>query len=187
LQKLGIAPKNESYIISILKFIKVLDQEGKRTPKGTAIFLQDDEGFQKGLRDLVKDAYSELFKLHGDQAWTLEMPKLVSFFRTTDQTSDVVGKRQAGVFLALAQLSGHGSTPAAKALASSSSKKNNASAKKVKPAANKGGDAEPIVAPIPDGGGVGLTVRIEINLPAADNQKTYDMIFKSIRENLLRG
>ena len=35
--------------------------------------------------------------------------------------------------------------------------------------------------------GVALTVRIEINLPAAGDQDTYDRIFKSIRENLLRG
>jgi hypothetical protein len=34
---------------------------------------------------------------------------------------------------------------------------------------------------------VGLTVRIEINLPADGDQDTYDRIFKSIRENLLNG
>jgi hypothetical protein len=34
---------------------------------------------------------------------------------------------------------------------------------------------------------VGLTVRIEINLPATGDQDTYDKIFKSIRENLLNG
>jgi hypothetical protein len=34
---------------------------------------------------------------------------------------------------------------------------------------------------------LGLTVRIEINLPAQGDQKTYDTIFKSIRENLLNG
>jgi len=33
----------------------------------------------------------------------------------------------------------------------------------------------------------GLTVRIEINLPADGDQETYDWIFKSIRENLLDG
>jgi hypothetical protein len=33
----------------------------------------------------------------------------------------------------------------------------------------------------------GLTVRIEINLPAGGDQQTYDRIFKSIRENLLNG
>lgn len=32
---------------------------------------------------------------------------------------------------------------------------------------------------------VGLTVRVEINLPADGDQETYDRIFKSIRENLI--
>jgi len=34
---------------------------------------------------------------------------------------------------------------------------------------------------------VGLTVRIEVNLPADGDQDTYDKIFKSIRENLLNA
>jgi hypothetical protein len=49
----------------------------------------------------------------------------------------------------------------------------------------------PIVLTTPhqagDSANVGLTVRIEINVPVASDQITYDMIFKSIRENLLRG
>jgi hypothetical protein len=32
---------------------------------------------------------------------------------------------------------------------------------------------------------VGLTVRIEVNLPASGDQETYDRIFKSIRTNLI--
>ena len=32
---------------------------------------------------------------------------------------------------------------------------------------------------------MGLTVRIEINLPPAADKETYDHIFKSIRENLI--
>lgn len=36
-------------------------------------------------------------------------------------------------------------------------------------------------------GGVALTVRIEVNLPAQADQETYDRIFKSIRANLLNG
>ena len=40
-----------------------------------------------------------------------------------------------------------------------------------------GGDAR--------GRNVGLTVRVEINLPADGDQETYDRIFKSIRENLI--
>jgi len=33
----------------------------------------------------------------------------------------------------------------------------------------------------------GLTVRIEVNLPADGDQETYDNIFRSIRKNLIDG
>jgi hypothetical protein len=33
----------------------------------------------------------------------------------------------------------------------------------------------------------GLTVRIEVNLPPAADQETFDRIFRSIRENLLNA
>lgn len=33
----------------------------------------------------------------------------------------------------------------------------------------------------------GLTVRVEVNLPPAADQETYDRIFRSIRENLLNA
>jgi hypothetical protein len=38
-----------------------------------------------------------------------------------------------------------------------------------------------------DGNDFGLTVRVEINLPADGTKETYDNIFKSIKENLLGG
>lgn len=47
-----------------------------------------------------------------------------------------------------------------------------------KEAANTGGNGADAV---------GLTVRIEVNLPASGDQATYDRIFRSIRENLING
>lgn len=41
--------------------------------------------------------------------------------------------------------------------------------------------------PAPNEPHVGLTVRIEINLPADGDQETYDRIFRSIRENLINA
>ena len=46
--------------------------------------------------------------------------------------------------------------------------------------------ADPPATVVNSPGNVGLTVRIEINLPANGSQATYDNIFKSIRENLLK-
>ncbi|MPZ18119.1 MAG: hypothetical protein GEV06_09440 [Luteitalea sp.] len=197
LKKLGIAPNNETYIIGILRFIGVLDDGGNKTSKATSVFTKHNaEDFQKGLSDLVESAYKDLFALHGKDAWDLSTDQLISFFRGADHTSDLVGKRQAQTFRALAALSGHGEPPKPIVTKPAGGRK----ATKGDPAKLKKSAPTPVVkTDMPatsngngsgsgvDRGDVGLTVRIEINLPASGDQETYDRIFKSIRENLLRG
>lgn len=186
LKKLGIASNNETYIINILRFVNVIDADGKKATKAASVFSKhDDAEFQKGFSELVESAYKDLFALHGKDTWGLPSDKLISFFRGTDHTSAIVGQRQATTFQALAALSGHGEVAAPKATTPHAKKPKEATTK-AKPAANSG-SAQIKVPPTADGGNVGLTVRIEINLPAAGDQETYDRIFKSIRENLLRG
>ncbi|MGH2989893.1 MAG: DUF5343 domain-containing protein [Solirubrobacterales bacterium] len=108
LRKLGVAPKNESYVINILRFLGVIDDEGKKVDTKSTAFLQHkDEDFASEFEKLVKDAYADLFDLHGDRAWDLDKGSLVQFFRTSDHSSQVVGTRQAGTFAYLAGLSGH--------------------------------------------------------------------------------
>ncbi len=57
---------------------------------------------------------------------------------------------------------------------------------KAEKSVNLGTGENTIITPS-GGGNVGLTVRIEINLPANGTQETYDNIFQSIRKNLLNG
>lgn len=188
LKKLGIAPNNESYIINILRFIGVIDEEGNRTTKATSVFSKhEDADFQKGFAELVEAAYPELFQLHIKDAWTLPAPKLISFFRSTDKTSEIVGQRQANTFQTLAGLSGRGELPPVKAATAAGQPKKKASASKKTTPLPTDAKASPPLQEYPENGNVGLTVRIEINLPVATDQATYDLIFKSIRENLLRG
>lgn len=115
LKKLGIAPNNESYVINTLRFIGVLDSEGKKTAQATKAFSQqEDDKFSKEFASLVQAAYKDLFEIHGDSAWALDKGSLITFFRQSDDTSAVIGGRQAAVFLALAGLSGQLKLPAAK-------------------------------------------------------------------------
>lgn len=203
LKKLGIAPNNETYVLNILKFIGVLDTENKKTAAATPIFNQhNDSDFQEQFSKLVGQAYHELFDLHGPDAWELPIDKLIAFFRNHDGTSDIVGKRQASTFQALARISGkavdesepsrsNGAGPAKATKKATPTKKTTIpNSKSTMPS------TAAIVAPVPDSppassenainsGGVGLTVRIEINLPPGGDQDTYDAIFKSIRANLL--
>lgn len=195
LRKLGYAPKNESYVLNVLRHLEMIDDQGQRTATAQKVFSQhDDSAFAKQFADLVKKAYSGLFELHGDASWTLDQEALITFFRSSDQTTDIVGKRQASTFQLLAGFAGHKDVPEAKP------RKKDASKQAVRPARrstadrNRGAPAsqaqnanETEKHNTSSGSAVGLTVRIEINLPADGDQETYDRIFKSIRENLLNG
>jgi hypothetical protein len=203
LKKLGIAPQNETYVLNILKFIGILDSENKKTTAATPAFSKHDNAeFQQEFAKLVREPYHALFDLYGEDAWTLPNDRLISFFRNHDDTSDVVGKRQATTFQSLARISGKlaaGTTVTIKSASkigyAKTEKKGVIKAKKSIQASNQPEDAASSAEPAqssfyPKAGGaagVGLTVRIEINLPPGGDQSTYDAIFKSIRENLLNG
>lgn len=188
-KRLGLASKNESYVINALQFIGIIDEDGKKTSAGSSVFsYHKDEEFSKEFSALVEKAYSALFELYGERSWVLGNDDLITFFRQTDQTSDAIGKRQANTFKIFSAISGHGEVPAKKA---SNSKGNVTSGK---PKAEKKTTAKPQQGPkinldAPSGSkkDIGLSVRIEINLPADGSKETYDNIFKSIKENLIDG
>lgn len=189
LKKLGYAKKNESYVINTLRFIGVIDESGSKIDKATNVFSQhEDSAFQKEFSKLIEASYKELFSLHKD-AWTLGPDTLITFFRQTDQSSSLVGKKQANTFKAFAGLSGHVELPAQKAKRTPSVGKPEKKVKK-KQRVEKGKKEEinvQLPPPSQSKNPFGLTVRVEINLPADGDQETYDRIFQSIRENLLNG
>ena len=189
LKKLGIAPNNESYVISALRFLGFIDEnQAKTTAAGTVFSHHDTEAFAQAFEERVRDAYSGLFELHGDSSWDLQNDQLISFFRGADQTSAIVGKRQASTFRLLAQFAGHGDPPdpeatgrSAKTPVRKTPKRKESTRLPPKSDATKAEDD----SRTKHLSRVGLTVRIEINLPAEGDQATYDRIFQSIRENLL--
>lgn len=146
-----------------------------------------DDSFPTAFAELIKEAYSDLFELRGDDAWKLTKTQLTGYFRTTDKTSEVIGSRQAGVFQVFRMLSGY-EAPDDKSQAKPASKPR-------KPQVKKAGASVPKAAAKVERTGSGisvkdkqtdmaLTVRIEINLPPNGSRETYDNIFKSIRANL---
>jgi len=193
LKKLAIAPNNESYVINTLRFLGTIDEDGTKTSQAGNVFSKHDTGeFQQAFGDMVKAAYADLFALYNEAAWSQDTNKLISFFRQSDNTSDVVGRRQAATFQMLASYAGHGEPPATKALS--------ASHKATPTGAKSAGETSvktKVPAPKPRGSvaaqnstgstEIALTVRVEVNLPPAADQDTYDKIFRSIRENLLNG
>ncbi len=186
LKKLGFAPNNESYVLNVLRFISLIDDTGKKTETAGKVFSQhNDTAFQKQFSDVVKTAYAALFDLHGENTWTLGTESLVTFFRSTDHTTDLVGKHQARTFQVLAGFAGHQEIPGPKSAPGKATKKKVTPKTEVTPVQPEVQTNKP--AGQPSGPDFGLTVRIEINLPADADQDTYDRIFKSIRENLLNG
>jgi hypothetical protein len=196
LQKLGIAPKNESYLINILKHLGFLDDELKKTKlAGDTFVLHEQEQFQSAFANAVEAAYEELFTLQGLDTWELDNDRLITFFRSSDQTTDLVGRRQANTFATLASISGK------REQATKSSAKPNGKKPTLRAAPKK--SIKAVMAPVEqakeDGNSptsqgdysnmnmsnFGLTVRVEINLPAQGDKDTYDRIFRSIRENLI--
>lgn len=190
-KKLGLASNNESSLIYILQFIGVIDSENKKTEASQKIFnLHKDEDFSKAFAELVKKSYSALFDLHGESSWTLTVDELITFFRQNDQTGDAIGRRQANTFRTLSGLSGYieltepkdTDKPKIKTADSSSKAPKLSSKKSLQKQASTQHELPPNTKP-----DFGLSVRIEINLPAEGTKETYDNIFKSIRENLLNG
>jgi hypothetical protein len=193
LQRFNIAPANESYVISILRFLGLIDEEGTRVEDKTGYFYGSDGDFKSGLEGTLRMAYSQVLDEMGEGALDASKDRLTPWFRASDKTSKVVGQRQASTFQTLAALAGHGDLPAARSgaarktvAATPGSVDKKTTAKKTpekqveKPAGDKGGD----------GGGknrqdVGLTVRIEVNLPPGGDADTYDAIFASIKKHLM--
>jgi len=188
-KKFGLASNNESYVINALQFLGLIDEEGKRTTEGHDILVLSDDKFPAAFEGLVKKAYSDLFEIRGEDAWTMTKSELTGYFRTTDKTSEVIGGRQAGVFQVFRSLAGHESAedksaPKSPAKARGSRAKAATPQSKATPAAS---DETKVKVGLGSSEGrkdMALTVRIEINLPANGSKETYDNIFKSIRANL---
>lgn len=186
-KRLGLAPKNESYVINALQFIGLIDEQGKRVDSGHEVMtIHDEKEFQSAFSSLVERAYSDLFEIRGNDAWSLSRDQLIGYFRSADKTSEIIGSRQAGVFIALRELAGH-STEAEKA----SPKPKTPNSAKLKPRVKLEKPFQPGAEkqerePKSDQNksDMALTVRIEINLPSEGTQETYDAIFKSIKSNL---
>lgn len=199
LKKWSIAPNNETYVLNVLRFLGLIDEEGNRQSDAYRVFVEhDDEAFAKKFEALVRAAYRDLFETFGDEAWTLDRDRLIRFFRTSDETSATVGSRQASTFTTLASIAGHGpppieirtAVPRAPRRRPKPGRPESAHVRARGARAAVAGEVQAETVGRPDHRGLrgpALTVRIEVNLPVTDDQGVYDKIFRSIRENLIEA
>ena len=192
LQRFNIAPANESYIISILRFLGLIDEDGGRIEDGSDYLFGGDEKFKTGLEGAVRNAYSQLFDEMSDP-FQEEQENLVHWFRAADKTSDVVGRRQASTFLTLAALAGRRDLPAARtnpqkvatSVEGAAKKKAPSAAKQARPKVNSGGTQSEEPGHASQEREFGLSVKVEVNLPSDGDAATYDAIFASIKKHLM--
>lgn len=188
-KKLGLAPKNESYVINALQFVGIIDEDGNKTDKAAKTFsLHKDEDFESAFGEMVKAAYKDLFDLHGENTWALRKDDLITFFRQADQTSAVIGGRQVNLFLAFSALAGHGelqtkTKPSTQKYSEPKKKKKRAE----KPLKNTSGNMQSENETPPLGQDFSLNVKVEINIPSDADAEAYDNIFASIRKHLMNG
>ena len=199
LKRFGIAPANESYIIGILRFLELIDGEsGARVDKNTDFFYGTEENFRAGLEKRLRDTYTHLFEEMGDEALTAEKATLTHWFRGSDKTSELVGQRQANTFQLLSALAGYGEVPSVKTAQPRKSAEPKTAVKKTstkgaaatkhegfKSQGNDSAKEKDTGSLKADGPDVGLTVRIEVNLPPGGDAQTYDAIFASIKKHLM--
>jgi hypothetical protein len=192
LQRNDIARSNESYVISILKFLGFVDDQGNRVENKTQFLYGNEETFKAGLEAAVREAYADVFGDLADGALNADRDVLMHWFRAADKTSHLVGQRQAATFQTLTAIAGHGALPTVRAATTAKKAPHSESIKKTaakKTAAKKDPAQQP--PEINDdgigsgGNGVGLSVRIEVNLPQGESAETYDAIFASIKKHLM--
>lgn len=190
LKQWGFAPKSERYIRRVLRFLNVIDDNGKKNTSAAKLFLiHDDQEFRRAFAKLVLDAYGRLFELHGDSTWQLSRDQLITFFRQSDHSSATVGKRQAQTFEMLAKISGKRDKESAPSLQKTPRPRKTAAPKTANGSRTSAGskankeNQNPLVNPE----AIGLTVRIELNLPATEDQAVYDAIFESVRRNFMEA
>ncbi len=169
----------------------MIDEEGNSRDENTSFFFGGDDVFKPGLDKTVRNAYSQLFDEMGDDALTAAKGDLTNWFRASDKTSSLVGQRQASTFQTLAALAGYGELPNTRASGSKKAAAPSAAAKASRP--NKSTTSGEKAPPAKDKGDttvgnvsdVGMTVRIEVNLPPGGDADTYDAIFASIKKHLM--
>ncbi|EYT58812.1 hypothetical protein D514_0108070 [Microbacterium sp. UCD-TDU] len=197
-KRMGIAPGNESYLINILRFLGVIDDSGAKVDEAANAFYGSDEHFHEGLTELLRDAYKPVFDELGPDAWNASRESLSHWFRMVDKTTDLIGGRQASTFLTLAGVSGNGAPVQANSSAKTTPRtppKTPAKTTSTKKAANATKAADEVQKErsggltvngggTGDGGAIGLSVRIDINIPVGATADEYDAMFASIRKHL---
>jgi hypothetical protein len=167
LPTLGFKSTNDRPIISILKFINLLDSNG--VPNQNYKDFRDSKKAGIILAAELGTAYSELFELYPN-ACEKDDQSLRDFFAPTTDAGEQVVIQTVATFKVLCGYADF--KPISKEQKGEGEKEKSKEKGEEKP--------KPPVAT-----GVTLNVNIQITLPVTDDASVYDKIFKAIKDNLV--
>jgi hypothetical protein len=173
LKQLGFPSSNDRPIIPVLKALGFLDPNG--VPLDRYRRFKDPSQAKHVMAEGMRQAYADVFAID-EKAYDLPSDRVKGLFARLADKSETVTERMAMTFRALAD---QADFSPAKVVDEASG--NNANEERIQneKADERGGERNDQVST--------LTLRhdIHLHLPASDDIKVYDAIFRSLREQLL--
>ncbi|UTD13672.1 DUF5343 domain-containing protein [Treponema denticola] len=171
LKDLGFPSSNDRGVIKMLKYIGLLDQNGK--PQEAYRKFLDQTQSKYVLAEQLRIAYDDLFNAnkHADE---MSIAELKGWFRTKTGVSEAVAEKIATTFKTFVDFADF------------------SRGKQVHPIKHDKVQSEssiPLVQStngIDDNNRIGLVYRFEIHLPDTQNIDTYRAIFKALKEELIK-
>jgi len=166
LKTAGFRNTNDRAIISVLKFVNLLADDG--TPTSDYSLLRDNSKAGAVMSSHLKTAYKELFDLYPD-ANNQPDEKLKNFFAPQTPAGGESVNKIVGTFKTLCESADFGAAPI-----SSTTTGQGPSQVRV------------VSQTIPSSeGGVTINLNIQLQLPPTENAEIYDKIFESLKKHLI--
>jgi hypothetical protein len=165
LPTLGFKSTNDRPIVPILKFIDFIDASG--TPTQNYREFRDSKKAGAIMASVLRKAYSELFELY-ESACEKDDQSLKDFFAPTTTAGEPVVVQTVATFKVLCGFADF------KAILKE--EKGEEKRGKAKGEEERGGQMP---------AGVTINVNIQLALPATEDAKVYENIFKALKDNLL--
>jgi hypothetical protein len=172
LESMGFKSKNDRAIISVLKFIGLIQDDGR--PADDYKLLRDKSQSRVVIAAHILKGYSELFAQFPD-ANLRSNDALKNFFATKTEAGAAALTLIVGTFKALCEKADFAAIPTTATAHPTS-----------EPGQALSTDGKTLLqsAQFP-GTGVTINLNIQLQLPATENTSVYNSIFKSLRENLI--
>lgn len=172
LEGLGFKSKNDRKLVSVLISLGFL--ESNKVPTQVYREYLDPERGPVILGEQIKKAYADLFTLLRD-APAADTQTLIGKFKSLCNVKESTAEKVAHTFRNLCDIAEF--IDDAEVIPEQDSE----------PVIAAPREAAPAPPSVPKATGIGLSHRIEINLPNTTNIDVYNAIFRSLKENLLDG